>query len=114
MYEARGDLEAALSERRFALDVQQDDPDLLVDLARTLLKAGRFEDTREPLAEAARLNPRDARAPYLQATVAEALNDSAAAREAYARFVAIAPSRFADQIAAAHDRLLALSGKETP
>ncbi|MEO8138449.1 MAG: tetratricopeptide repeat protein [Gemmatimonadota bacterium] len=114
MYEARGDLETALAERRLALDVQQDDPDLLIDLARTLLKAGRFEETRDPLADAARLNPRDARAPYLQATVAEALHDTAGASEAYSRFVAIAPSRFSDQIAAAHDRLLALSAKGTP
>ena len=94
--------------------MQQDDPDLLIDLARTLLKAGRFEETRQPLADAARLNPRDARAPYLQAVVAEALQDSASAREAYARFVSIAPSRFADQIAAAHDRLNALSGRTMP
>lgn len=114
MYEARGDLEAALTERRLALDVQQDDPDLLVDLARTLLKAGRFEETRQPLADAARLNPRDARTPYLQAVVAEALQDTTSAREAYARFVSIAPSRFADQISAAHDRLNALSGRTTP
>ncbi len=114
MYEARGDLETALTERRLALDVQQDDPDLLIDLARTLLKAGRFEDTRQPLADAARLNPRDARAPYLQAVVAEALQDTTSAREAYARFVSIAPSRFADQISAAHDRLNALSGRTPP
>jgi tetratricopeptide (TPR) repeat protein len=114
MFEARGDLDSALIERRLALDVQQDDPDLLIDLARTLLKAGRFEETREPLADAARLNPRDARAPYLQATVAEALHDSTTAREAYQRFLAIAPRRYADQIAAARDRLIALSGKETP
>ncbi len=114
MYETRGDLVTALAERRLALDVQQDDPDLLVDLARTLLKAGRFEESREPLAEAARLNPRDARAPYLQATVAEALHDTAGAAEAYARFLSTAPSRFTDQIAAAHDRLTALSGKGIP
>jgi len=114
MYETQGDLEAALTERRLALDVQQDDPDLLIDLARTLLKAGRFDETRQPLADAARLNPRDARAPYLQAVVAEALQDSASAREAYARFVSIAPSRFADQIAAAHDRLNALTGRTMP
>jgi hypothetical protein len=49
------------------------------------------------LAEAARVNPRDASVPYLQGLVADALRDSAGALDAYARFLAIAPSRYAAQ-----------------
>ncbi len=125
MYETRGDLEAALAERRLALDVQQDDPDLLIDLARTLLKTGRFEETRQPLADAARLNPRDARAPYLQAVLRQAreanprnvralhvlgivssqVGSTDEAREALTRFLAMAPSRFSEQKAEATRRL---------
>lgn len=108
MYEARGDLDAALAERRLALDVNQDDPDLLIDLAGTLIQAGRLAEALPPLADAARLNPRDARAPYLEASVAESLHDSATARLAYSRFIAIAPSRFAEQVKDAEDRLQAL------
>ena len=114
MYEAQGDLESALQERRLALDVQQDDPDLLIDLAATLLKAGRMEDAQEPLSQAARFNPHDARVPYLQGAIAEQLDDSAGAREAYARFIAIAPSRFTSQIKDAGERLAALSGQGRP
>jgi tetratricopeptide (TPR) repeat protein len=97
MHETLGELEDAIRERRRALDVQPDDPDLLIDLAGTLLKAGRTGEAREPLAEAARVNPRDARVPYLQGLVADALRDSAGALDAYARFLAIAPSRYAAQ-----------------
>jgi tetratricopeptide (TPR) repeat protein len=109
MHETQGALEDAIRERRLALDVQQDDPDLLVDLAGTLLKAGRTAEARQPLADAARANPRDARAPYLQGVIAEALHDSAGARDAYTRFLAIAPSRFAAQRKEAGDRLSALT-----
>lgn len=114
MYETQGALEEALRERRLALDVQQDDPDLLIELAATLLKAGRTVEAREPLADAARVNPRDARAPYLQGVIAEALHDSAGARDAYTQFLAIAPSRFAAQRREAGERLGALSREGAP
>jgi len=97
MYEAQGRLDAALTERRLALDVNQDDPDLLVDLASTLLRMNRLAEAGEPLARAAALNPRDPRIPYLQGLTARAWGDPVAAREALTRFVAIAPSRFAEQ-----------------
>jgi tetratricopeptide (TPR) repeat protein len=95
MYEAQGRMEEALKERRLALDVNQDDPDLLVDLAMTLVKMNRLTEAMEPLSQAAARNPRDARVPYLQAKVARALAQPAEARAAFKRFVAMAPSRFA-------------------
>ena len=97
MYEQRGQIEEALAERRLALDVDQDNSDLVLDLAATLVRSQRTADAVEPLAEAARANPRDARIPYLQGVVAVELRQSDAAREAFSRFLAIAPSRFEAQ-----------------
>jgi tetratricopeptide (TPR) repeat protein len=114
MHEAQGEIEDALKERRLALDVQQDDPDLLIDLAGTLLKAGRVPEAQEPLAQAAHLNPRDARVPFLQGAVAEQLHDTVAAEAAYHRFLAIAPSRFTAQIKDAGERLAGLSQPGRP
>jgi tetratricopeptide (TPR) repeat protein len=94
--EEQGRLEDALKERRLALDVNPDDPDLLVDLAMTLVKMNRLTESQEPLAQAATRNPRDARVPYLQGKVAHALQRPAEARAGFQRFVAIAPTRFAN------------------
>lgn len=96
MYEEQGRLDEALKERRLALDVNQDDPDLLVDLAMTLIKMNQLAEALEPLAQAGSGNPRDARVPYLQGMVARALNQPTEARAALTRFVSVAPSRFAN------------------
>ncbi len=108
MYEAQDRLDEALTERRLALDVNPDDPDLLMDLAGTLLHAGKTAEAEAPLAEAARLNPRDPRAPYLQGLVAERLRKPDAARSAFQHFLAMAPSRFGPQMDDARQRLAAL------
>jgi tetratricopeptide (TPR) repeat protein len=108
MAELGGRLDEALQERRLALDVSQDDPDLLVDLAATLLKAGQPAEAQASLADAAHFNPRDARIPLLQALTAETLDQPDSARAAYERFLAIAPSRFATQIAESRKRLAEL------
>ncbi|HEY7683814.1 MAG TPA: tetratricopeptide repeat protein [Gemmatimonadales bacterium] len=105
MAEEQGHMEEALQERRLAADVNQDDPDLLVELGVSLLKAGRTREAEAPLAEAARLNPRDARVPYLQGLTADALHDPGTAREAYTRFLAIAPSKFSTQRNEVQERL---------
>ncbi len=97
MYEQRGQIEEALAERRLALDVDQDNSDLVLDLAATLVRFQRTADAVEPLADAALANPRDARIPYLQGVVAVELRQADAAREAFSRFLAIAPSRFEAQ-----------------
>jgi tetratricopeptide (TPR) repeat protein len=108
MHESDGRIEEALKERHLALEVNPEDPDLQVDLAGTLIAAGRPAEALEPLNEAARLNPRDARVPYLQGMVALQLNRSDLAREALSRFLTIAPGRFASQIEDAKQRLAAL------
>jgi tetratricopeptide (TPR) repeat protein len=98
IYEADGQLEEALRERQAAVDAAPDDPDVLVDLAGTLLKAGRIAEAESPLEEAARINPRDPRIAYLQGAVADRLGQAERARTAYTRFLGLAPSRFAPQI----------------
>jgi tetratricopeptide (TPR) repeat protein len=108
MYQAAGQIEDALKERRLALEVNPEDPDLYVDLAGTLISAGRLGEALDPLAEAARLNARDARVPYLQGMLATQLNRPEVAQEAFTRFLAIAPSRFASWIEDARQRLTAL------
>lgn len=62
----------------------------------------------QPQAALARYNPRDARIPLLQAMTAETLDQTDTAREAYSRFLAIAPSRFASQIEESRKRLAQL------
>jgi tetratricopeptide (TPR) repeat protein len=105
MREADGDLTGALQERRLALEVNPEDADLQVDLAGTLIRSGRLDEALNPLDEAARLNPRDARVLYLQGMVAWQLDKTELARESLIRFIAIAPSRFADQIDEARQKL---------
>lgn len=107
MYEQRGQFDEALTERRLALDANQESGDLLLDLAVTLLRASRTADAVEPLEEAARTNPRDPRIPYLQGVVAEQLGQTDAMRQAYERFLLIAPSRFEAQRVEARARLAA-------
>ena len=57
------------------------------------------------LEEAAHANPRDPRIPYLQGVVAEQLGQVEAMREAYTRFLAIAPRRFEAQKVEARKRI---------
>lgn len=105
MRESDGDIPGALQEWKLALQVNPEDPDIHVDLAGTLIRAGRLDESLGPLDEAARLNPRDARIPYLQGMVAVQLDRSDQAKEALNRFLTIAPSRFATQIEDARQKL---------
>ncbi len=105
IFEAAGQADSGLAERRRALDANPGDPDLLTDYAGALLRLGRLADAVDPLAEAASANPHDPRIPYLQGIVAEALARPAEARTALERFLAIAPSRFGTETADARQRL---------
>ncbi len=100
--------EQGLAERRLALDVNPEDPDLLTDYAGALIRLGRLAEAQAPLAEAASYNPRDARVPYLRGLVAESLGQPVEARAALERFLALAPSRFAGERADAQQRLARL------
>ncbi|MFN8647071.1 MAG: tetratricopeptide repeat protein [Gemmatimonadales bacterium] len=108
MYDVAGQPEQGLAERRMALDVNPEDPDLLADYAGALIRLGRLAEAQAPLAEAASYNPRDARVPYLRGLVAESLGQAAEARAALERFLALAPSRFAGERSDAQQRLARL------
>ncbi|MGE5926397.1 MAG: tetratricopeptide repeat protein [Gemmatimonadota bacterium] len=108
IHQAAGRWEEALRERHRAIAANPDDPNLVAELGATLLEAGRASDAGPVLAEASRRAPRDPRVPYLQALAALQADDSAAARAAFSRFLAIAPSRYDRQIADARRRLAAL------
>lgn len=102
IHEAAGRWDEAIAAWRSAIDVNGDDPTLEIDLGAALARGGRLDDAATQLIQAADRNPRDARAPYLLALVSRQLGRQDAARQAFARFLAIAPSRFAEQIAEAH------------
>lgn len=109
MHAARGEPEQELAEWRLALDVNPGDADLLTSYAYALIRAGRLGEALEALREAAASNPRDARVPYLRGIVAEQLGQGGEAREAYERFLLLAPSRFAEEVSDARHRLEALN-----
>lgn len=107
MHEAAGRLPEALKERQLAVDVNPDEADPYVDLAMTPLRAGENHEALRSLRTAEGLNRRDARIPYLRGVVAVHVGDSAQWRAAFERFLAIAPSRMAEQIAEVRGRLSA-------
>jgi tetratricopeptide (TPR) repeat protein len=99
MFEAEQRWDEAIMERRAAVNANPDDASLLTDLGRTLLRAGKLEEAAEALAQAMAANPRDPYSPHLAGIVALRLDRKEAARDAFKRFLALAPSRFATQIA---------------
>lgn len=108
IYEAQKDWPRAVAERRRAVETNADDASLLTDLGVALGRSGDFESAAATLREAAAANPRDAR-PLFWLGVAELqLKRSAEAKEAFTRYLAIAPSRQAQQVATAKARLAAL------
>lgn len=106
--EARHDWDDAIRERHAAIDANPDDPGLVTDLGATLLLAGKLEDASDALSLAMGAAPRDARVPYLAGIVALRLGRQAEARQALSRFLEVAPTRFAAQIAETRDQLRAL------
>lgn len=105
IYEDQHRVPAALEERRRAVATSPDDPSLLFDLGEALARAGELAEAQGVLRQAVAANPRSHRALYVLAAVAQQVGSTDEAREMYTRFLAIAPSRFADQKAAARARL---------
>jgi len=97
MFEQAGMLDSALVERQLALAVNPDDPDVNLELAVTLMRLGRPEESADYLADAARLNPHDARVPYLQGLIADQRERVDETRAAWQHFLDISPSRFSAQ-----------------
>ncbi|MGH7701467.1 MAG: tetratricopeptide repeat protein, partial [Gemmatimonadales bacterium] len=108
VYEGVRDFERAVQERRRAVETNPDDSSLLLDLGLTLGKAGRFQEASEALTQASEANPRDSRSYYWLGIANVQLSKKEDARAAFNRFLELAPSRYADQIAAAKQRIAQL------
>jgi tetratricopeptide (TPR) repeat protein len=108
IYEANQRWDLAIRERQAAANANAGDPSLIYDLGLTYAKAGRWPDAERSLLEALDLNGRDTRAYYYLGVVRMQLGKPADARQAFERFVGLAPSRYATQLADAKRRLDAL------
>ncbi|HEU4698398.1 MAG TPA: tetratricopeptide repeat protein [Gemmatimonadales bacterium] len=108
IHEENHDWDRAVVERQRALDTNPDDPSLALDLGSTLVYARRYQAALAPLEQAQAANPWNARIPYMLGMAQLRLGDAAAARPTLARFVAIAPSRFQEQVADVRQQLARL------
>ncbi|MDZ4863576.1 MAG: tetratricopeptide repeat protein [Gemmatimonadota bacterium] len=99
---------AALEERRRAVAANPEDPSLLFDLGEALARAGEAEEAETVLGQAVAANPRNVRALYVLGFVARQMGHNVAARDAYTRFIELAPSRFKEQKVEARKRIEAL------
>lgn len=98
----------AVDQFRRAIAVSPDDPSLLLDLGVVLREAGQLSEAEATLRSAMDANPRDSRVPYHLGITLQAEARAADARGAFTRFLALAPSRYARQVADAKQRLVAL------
>lgn len=98
----------AIDERRNAVNANPDDASLLLDFGMTLAKGNQWAAAETALRQAAETNPRDTRALYYLGIVEQQLAKPTEARDAFTRFLALAPSRYDRQVADAKQRLTAL------
>jgi Flp pilus assembly protein TadD len=105
IYEDSHRTQAALEERRRAVATNPDDASLLFDLGESLARAGELAEAHSVLRQARDANPRNVRALYVLGRVASQIGEKEEARDAYQRFLALAPSRFADQKTEVEHRL---------
>lgn len=108
IFEASKQWPDAVREREAAIAINGDDASLIVDLGATLAAAGRFDEAEATLQQAQAADPHDPRIPYLLATTALQSNHRDLARTSFARFIVIATTRYADQVADARHQLDAL------
>jgi tetratricopeptide (TPR) repeat protein len=108
IHEVAGEWDLAIRERQAAVNANPGDPSLLYDLGLTYARGGRWIDAELALTQALDGNGRDTRILYYLGTVRSELGKPAEARQAFERFVTLAPSRYANQVADAKRRLDAL------
>ncbi len=108
IHDEAGHADSALIERQRAAEVSEDDPTALFDYAASLYNVQRTIDAEAPLQKAVKLSPRYAPAYYLLGRVEEDLGLGAEARDAYTKFLALAPQRLRDLVADAKRRLATL------
>jgi Tfp pilus assembly protein PilF len=108
IYEAAKDYPHAVQERVNAVNANPDDPSLLTDLGVTLGKAGMMPQAETRFQAAIEANPRDVRPLFWLGMAQMEQGKKDAAREAFNRFLAGAPSRYDRQIAMAREKLASL------
>jgi tetratricopeptide (TPR) repeat protein len=108
IHEVAREWDLAIRERQAAVNANPGDPSLLYDLGLTYARGGRWIDAELALTQALDGNGRDTRILYYLGTVRSELGKPAEARQAFERFVTLAPSRYANQVADAKRRLDAL------
>jgi tetratricopeptide (TPR) repeat protein len=108
IYEDHNMMPQAVAERRAAVDANPEDASLELGLGKTLARVGQWADAEKALQQAAGDNPRDARIPYFLGIIEQQLQKPADAKTAFHRFLSLAPSRYAAQIADAKQRLSTL------
>lgn len=109
IYESEGGWRDALAERRAAIAVFPENPRLLLDLGVTQYHADSLPDAEETLHQAEAAGPRDPYAYYWLGVVQRARADTADARQNFAAFLRLAPSRDTTQITAVRRSLDSLS-----
>lgn len=108
IHEARGDVAAALRERRLAVEASPDDATLSLDLGIAQAKAGRIADAKATFTAMTGIQPRDPRPYYFLGLLHQADGARDQARRALELFLELAPQRFAPQIQDARQRLAML------
>ncbi len=105
IYEAARDYPHAIQERNYAININPDDPSLVLDLGITLGKAGMMPDAEARLKDAIAANPRDSRSYFWLGLAEMEQGKQQPAREAFTTFLALSPTRYDRQIAMARERL---------
>jgi len=108
IYQAQQRWDSAVVESRAAVVTNPDDPSLLSDHGFMLIQAGNAMAAVDTLRRAMTADPRDSRIAFYLGIAEQQLHDTVAAREAFERFLALAPSRYDRFIRDARERLAAL------
>ncbi|HET9709534.1 MAG TPA: tetratricopeptide repeat protein [Gemmatimonadales bacterium] len=105
LYENAARWSEAIRERRAALEIAPENSSFLYDLGVTLLEAGQLSEAADILRDVILRCPRNTRSYYALGLTLERLQQPQASRDAYDLFLKLAPSRYADMIADAKERL---------
>ena len=108
IFEAERNWPEAIRERRAAADINADDHTVTYDLGAALARSGQWAPAEEALLRARDMQPKYPRTWHALGVVEQQLGKTAEAREAFNRFLAIAPSRMTTQITDARTRLAQL------
>ncbi len=108
IYEAQKDYARAAKSRQSAVDANPDDASLVMDLGVTIGKAGDFAAAESRMQQAYEANPRDVRPLFWLGIACAQQGKTPEARDAFERFVRLAPARYDRQIAMAKERLAQL------